>query len=130
MEVKINGINFANLIVDIKRKGRIVYSDNKGTTLANTEMLDPMGTKIYYSLTIDSMYKDQRLLEQFWEEIIKPRTEGFEIEVPYNQTTLKFNGYVDGEFSQALVQAFANRNIWGDISVDIYPIKPQFTEVW
>ena len=65
MEVKINGINFANLVVDVKRKGQILYSVNRGTTLANTEVLDPLGTKIYYSVTIDSMYKDQKLLERF-----------------------------------------------------------------
>ncbi len=129
MEVKINGINFAHLVVDIKRKGRIVYSGNRGTTLANTEVLDPLGTEIYYALTIDSMYKDQKLLESFWEEIIKPRRDGFEIEVPYNQKTLKFRGYIDGEFSQSLLQAFANRNVWGAISVDIYPMEPQFSEV-
>lgn len=129
MEVKINGTNFAHLVVDIKRKGRIIYSENRGTTLANTEVLDPLGTAIYYSITIDSMYKDQNLLEKFWNEIIKPRIDGFEIEMPYNQKTLKFRGYVDGEFSQSLLQAFANRNIWGNITVDIYPMEPQFSEV-
>ena len=130
MEVKINGINFAPLVVDLQRKGRIIYSGNRGTTLANTEVLDPLGTKIYYTLTIDSMYKDQKLLERFWEEIIKPRVDGFDFEAPYNQTTLKFKAYIDNEFKQVLAQAFTDRNIWGDITVDIFPMKPQFEEVW
>lgn len=129
MEVKINGINYAHLVVDIKRKGRIIYSENRGTTIANTEILDPMGTKIYYSITIDSMYKDQNLLERLWNEITTPRTDGFEIEMPYNQKTLKFRGYVDDEFSQSLLQAFADRNIWGAITVDIYPMEPQILGV-
>lgn len=127
MQVLINGKNFSPLIVEISRKAQIIYSSNTGETLANTMNLDPKGTKIGYTITIDSAYKDQQLLEDFWNEIIKPRREGFRFVAPYNQTIIDFLAYAEGA-EQSLISA-TGINLWGKISVNILPMNPQIESV-
>lgn len=125
MYVEINGKNFSPLITEIKRKFKIIYSDNTGETLDRSMSLDPMGTKVYYTLTVDSLYKDQELLESFWNELSAARKTGFNFKAPYNQTEIEFRAYAE-EGEQSLFQSQDGKNIWGKISVDILPIKPQF----
>lgn len=129
MYIKINGKNYAPLIVGLTRKAKIQYSDNNGENLDGSMTLDPKGTKIYYEITIDSAYRDQELLQSFWDEIIKPRKEGFLFEAPYNQTTLSFRAYIDDEISQALISAINDTNLWDKITLNINPMNSQYSEV-
>lgn len=128
MYIKINNKNYAGLTTSLKRKATIIYSENSGDTLANTTTLDAKGTRIDYTITVDSMYKDQQLLEDFWNDIIKPRNEGFMVEFPYNQTTLRFRAFAETA-SQNYVQEHNGNNIWDSISVDIKTKQLQFEDV-
>lgn len=130
MYVKINGKNFAPLVVELTRSAAIQYSENNGENLDGSMTLDPKGTKIAYDITIDSMYKDQKLLEDFWNEVIKPRTDGFLFEAPYNQGTISFRGYIDEEITQDLVSAINNTYVWDKIKLRINPINTYYKEVY
>ena len=129
MDVKINGKNYADLIVGIERAATINYSDANSKMLDYSNIIDPLNTTISYKITIDSAYKDQKLLEDFWNAVIQPRKEGFLFEAPYNQTTISFRGYVVGDITQGLISAINNFNLWDNIELTIKPLEAQVKEV-
>ena len=127
MSIIVNNKSYDHITTELTRKAVIEYSDNTGKTLANTLSLDPLGTRLTYVLTFDSMLKDQQALESLWNDLIQPRLEGIHIIMPYNQTTVSFRAKVE-DVEQGYVGTINNKKVWDKIKVNFESLTP-FIEV-
>lgn len=123
MRVIVNNKRYEHITTELTRKAKIEYSDNTGTTLANTLTLDPTGTRLTYSLTFDSAFKDQQALESLWNDLIIPRRNGIAITMPYNQTEISFKAKVEN-VEQGYTTTYKGDRVWDKISVDFESLTP------
>ena len=116
MKVIVNGKSYEHITTEITRKAKIEYSDNTGLTLAGTLSLDPLGTRLIYKLTFDSVFKDQEALENLWNDLIQPRRDGTPITMPYNKTEVSFNAKIE-DVEQGYKTTSNGQRIWDKITV-------------
>lgn len=127
MIVTVNNRRYEHITTEISRNAKIEYSDNTGTTLSNTLSLDPLGTRLSYTLTFDSVFKDQEALERLWNDLIQPRIEGISVTMPYNKTEISFKAKIE-EVEQGYVTTVNGQRIWDKIKVKFESLTP-FIEV-
>lgn len=116
MKVVVNGKSYEHITTEITRKAKIEYSNNTGLTLAGTLSLDPLGTRLIYKLTFDSVFKDQEALENLWNDLIQPRRDGISITMPYNKTEVSFNAKIE-DVEQGYKTTANGQRIWDKITV-------------
>lgn len=127
MIVTVNNRRYEHITTELSRSAKIEYSDNTGITLANTLSLDPLGTRLTYTLTFDSMFKDQEALEKLWNDLIQPRIGGISVTMPYNKTEISFKAKVE-DVEQGYVTTVTGQRIWDKIEVKFESLTP-FIEV-
>ena len=123
MNIIVNNKQYSRITTEMKRKATINYSSNTGETIANTLALDPISTRLSYSLTFDSMLKDQESLENLWNDLITPRIEGISVVMPYNKTEISFKAKVN-EIEQGYVTTIDGERIWDKIKVTLESTTP------
>ncbi|MCI9085769.1 MAG: hypothetical protein HFE51_05025 [Clostridia bacterium] len=116
MNVIVNGKHYKHITTKITRKATIEYSENTGTNIDGSMSLDPMGTRLGYTLTFDSFTKDQNSLTQLWNDLIRPRQNGILITMPYNDSEISFYAKVN-DVSQGYATTYKNERIWDKITV-------------
>lgn len=116
MNVIINGKHYEHITTEITRKATIEYSENTGVNLDGSMSLDPMGTRLGYTLTFDSFTKDQNALTQLWNDLIIPRKNGIEITMPYNNDEISFYAKIN-DIEQGYTTTYKNESIWDKITV-------------
>lgn len=123
MNIIVNNKQYSHITTELKRKATINYSSNTGETIANTLSLDPTSTRLSYTLTFDSMFKDQESLENLWNDLIVPRIEGISVVMPYNKTEISFKAKVN-EIEQGYVTTIDGERIWDKINVTFESTTP------
>lgn len=123
MNVIVNNKHYEHITTELTRNATIEYSSNTGVTLANTISLDPLGTRLSYTLTFDSMFKDQNALEQLWGDLIQPRYGGVSVTMPYNRTEISFSAKIE-EVEQGYVTTASGKRIWDKIEVTFESLTP------
>ena len=118
-----NNRRYEHITTEISRNAKIEYSGNTGTTLSNTLSLDPLGTRLTYTLTFDSVFKDQESLEKLWNDLIQPRIEGISVTMPYNKTEISFKAKVE-DIEQGYVTTVNGQRIWDKIKVKFESLTP------
>lgn len=123
MNVKVNGKSYEHITTELKRQATINYSKNTGETIANTLSLDPTSTRLKYTLTFDSVLKDQVALENLWNDLIKPSRDGVRVVMPYNRDEIEFSAKVN-TVSQSYMTTISGQRIWDKITVDFESLTP------
>lgn len=116
MNVIINDKHYEHITTKLTRKATIEYSDNTGVNIDGSMSLDPMGTRLGYSLTFDSFTKDQNALQQLWNDLITPRQNGISITMPYNDDYITFNAKIN-DVAQEYATTYKEQRIWDKIGV-------------
>lgn len=123
MILQVNNHDYDHITTEIERAARIEYTDNTGVTLANTLRIDPKATRMSYTVTFDSVFKDQDALEQLWEDITTPRINGVKVTMPYNNAEITFYAKVE-EVSQSYLTTANGKRIWDKITVTFESLTP------
>lgn len=128
--VEIDGKSYDVLVLAISRTAEIEQSENAGKTLAEgaEETLDPIGTRITYSITFGRRGGHEKEFDDLWECVIKPYRTGVWVNVVYNQTTLNYKSKFS-VITQGL-QKFDKRTgkiYWDKLTVNCIPTKAQVT---
>jgi len=112
---KINDVEYNVFVEKLSQEFTIQDGPNAGETVSGETVRDLIGTKIKYSMTL-SREGDVTEYDRLWEKISDPH-EFYIVEMPYNQTTLKFKAYVTGG-SRDLILRKDGKNYWGPLQIN------------
>lgn len=130
--VKIGGRNYDVLVTAVERNFENIQSSNAGTTLAKgaREMLDPLGTRIGHKVTFQRKKGFEEEFDKLWDFVIQPRYNGVEVEIVYNQTTIKYEAkFSSGSQALKRIDPDTNKVYWDALVLDIVPIVAQVLPV-
>lgn len=126
---KMGGVAWDVIVTGISRNFEIKQSDNAGATLAPgaPEVLDPIGTYIGHTVTVKRRRGKEAVFDALWDFVAQPRTEPIEVEVAYDQSTIKYNAKVISG-AQDLKRVDPNTGIvyWDALTLTIEPTEAQF----
>ena len=126
--VKIGGIPYDVLVVNIKESFNILYSENTGRVIsAGAKMvLDPLGTFIGHKVTFKRKQGHEREYDELFEYLLFPRYDGIPIEIVHNQKTISYLAYVStGERELQRIDANTGVVYWGEFSANFIPMEAQ-----
>lgn len=126
--VKIGGIVWDVLVVDVSESFNILYSDKTGRTIAQGARmtLDPLGTFFGHKITIQRKNGAEEAYDKLYDFVSKPRYDGIPVEIVHNQTTLAYNAYVsNGERSLKRIDEKSGKVYWDKLSLNIVPMEAQ-----
>ena len=123
MKVQVNDHEYHHIVTEIERTAKIEYTDNTGVTLANTLRPDSKATRLSYTVTFDSVFKDQKALQQLWEDVSTPSIDGVKVVMPYNDTEIAFYAKVE-EVTQSYMTTANKERIWDKITVTFEAMTP------
>lgn len=94
--VKIGGRSWDVLVTEISENFNVLFSDNSGRTLAlGARMtLDPLGTFYGHKITFARKRGQEKIFDEFFDYVSKPRYDGIPVEIVHNQTTLSYDAYI------------------------------------
>lgn len=125
--VKINGKAYDVLVTSIERNFTVLYTENTGRTLAEGSplILDPLGTSYGHKVAFRRRKDNFKAFDDLWECISMPRSQGVEVDIVYNQTTLRYSAYCSTG-TQSLKRIAKNGDVcWDELLVDFIPMYTQ-----
>lgn len=126
--VKIGGKVFDVLVKEISENFNILYSDNTGRTTSGAMTLDPIGTFIGHRITFSRKRGKEQEYDDLFDYILTPRYDGIRVEIVHGQTTLAYDAYIsNGERPVKHIDERTGLVHWGELSVNIVPMKAQVT---
>lgn len=106
-----------------ERAFSFVEGPNVGSSVFGTEILDTIGTKYGYSISIEPNPLNPAGYDAFYEAISSPNRV-HEITMPYGQSTLTFKAKIEsgGDTYKGKMGGYKR---WGGLSVQFTPMYPQ-----
>lgn len=101
----------------------LIEGSNAGTMLSGRRERALVGTEYGHSLTVEPDPKYRTDFDAFVDAISAP-VPAHHIELPYGQTTIKYDAMVTGGQVRYRGQ-LGGQAIWGPMTVQYNPIKPQ-----
>lgn len=126
--VKIGSKVWNVMITEISENFSILYSENTGRTMSmGARMtLDPLGTFFGHKVTFVKRSNNQDEYDALYEYLSKPRFDGIPVELPHNQSTLKYDAYVStGERKVRLIDTENGIVHWDSFSANFIPMEAQ-----
>lgn len=123
----VDGIEYALPIEypSINRTFNFLEGGQGGVMQSGLEVLDTIGTKYSYSLTIPSYHKNPTVYDAFYESISRP-DRVHTVTLPYGQSTITFDCKIESGTDTLYSNVWAYKS-WGDLTVKFTPIRPQRT---
>ena len=121
--VKIDGIEFAKAIINIKRSFSVLDGENTGRVIVGDMERDVIGTYYNYSATVDSSFMTLEEYDALYETISSP-DEFHTMEVPYGQGTYVYKAYITSG-SDELVLSKNGKNFWNNLSFNFIAKSPK-----
>ena len=88
--------------------------------------LDPLGTFYGHKITFRKKIGYEREFDDLFEYVSSPRTEGIDVEIVHNQSTLKYKAYIsNGTRQLKKIDINQEKVYWGDLTLNIVPIEAQ-----
>lgn len=106
----------------LKRAFDFTEGENAGVSKYGTEILDTIGTKYTYSVSVEPNQSNPTAYDSFYEAISNPNRV-HAIVMPYGQTTLSFSAKIEGG-----EDAYKGKNgseRWEGLSLKFTPMYPQ-----
>lgn len=126
--VKIGGKSYDVLVKGISENFNILYSENTGRTTSGAMTLDPLGTFIGHRITFYRKRGKEKEYDDLFDYISAPRYDGIRVEIVHNQTTISYDAYIsNGERAVKRIDEKTGSVYWGELSVNIVPMKAQVT---
>lgn len=125
---RVGGRSYDVLVTAIEETFNILYSENTGRTLDEGApmTLDPLGTFFGHKVTVVRKSGYEREYDDLYDYISTPRTEGIDVEIVHNQTTLSYKAYVSsGGRALRKIDQRTNKVYWNEMVLNIVPIKAQ-----
>lgn len=122
---KIGGKVWDVEIVELSENFNILYSENTGRTMSNGRMtLDPIGTFYGHKVVFAKRKNNQDEYDALFEFLSKPRFDGIPVELPHNQSTLKYDAYVStGERKVRMIDKGNGVVNWDSFSANFVPME-------
>ena len=118
----IDGQTYNNVIVSpIKREAIIREGENSGYTLDGAYHRDVIGTYFNYTLKLNMTRSNEAEYTKLYEALTSPIPHT--ITLPYNQTTLQFNAYIQ-TVTDVLAKKTSTRNWWVDLAIKFVATLP------
>lgn len=121
---RMDGISYNVSVTALNRKFSVMDTDKSGRTQDGRMYRDIIGTFYNYTMTVCEKDGDYKSLEDFWNAISDPSQASHVCTFPYGQKTLTQEMYVTSG-DQALDRMDANKNYWGEISVNFIAMGPE-----
>lgn len=130
---KIDGKEYEVLVTDISENFTILYGENSGRTLEEGApmYLDPLGTFIGHKVTVKRRQGFEKEYDELYEFLLTPRKvdadhKGIMVDVAHNQTVISYEAYVsNGERAVKRINARENSIHWGEMTINIIPVRAQ-----
>lgn len=127
--VKIGGKVWNVAILELSRNFNITDSDNAGRVIESGEMvLNRIGTFHGHKVTFGRGKTTLSEYDELYDYLSQPRNVGIPVELPYGQTTLKYDAYVSsGEQVLKLLDTKNGKEYWDTFECNFIPMKAQVT---
>lgn len=125
---KIDGVAYDVIVTAITESFSILYSGNTGRTIAQGApmTLDPLGTFISHNVTVRRKLGQEKEFDALYDYLLIPHRVGINVEIVHNQDVIKYKAYVStGQRSVKKVDIAKNKVYWGDLKLNIVPIRAQ-----
>lgn len=126
--VKIGGMAYDVLVVELSENFNILYSENTGRTIsARARMtLDPLGTFIGHKITFARKNGKETEYDRLFNFVSKPRHDGIPVEIVHGQKTISYEAYISqGERALKRIDENTGKVYWDKFSVNIIPMEAQ-----
>lgn len=121
--IKIDGVVYSNVGVNIKRTAAVTDGKLAGRSLSGEMIRDIIGTYYNYSATFMSKSMGNTAYDQMYQVLTAP-VDSHEIEVPYGQGTLVYDAYVTNATDELLLTR-NGQNYWGNLTLNFIAMEPQ-----
>lgn len=132
---RINGVDYEVIVTGIEENFNILYSENSGRTIAEGApmTLDPLGTFYGHKVSVKRKNGFENDFDELYRVVSAPRMvvreeDALLFEVAHLQDTIAYRAYVSkGNRSVERIDEKSRKVYWGELSLNIVPIKAQVT---
>ena len=125
---KIGGISWDVMVVEVSEYFNILYTENTGRTLSvGARMtLDTLGSFFGHKIVFAKKHGKEQEFDALYDFLSKPRYGGISVELPHNQTVLKYDAYVsNGERKLKKIDLNNETVYWETFTANFIPMEAQ-----
>ena len=129
--IKINGVSYDVLIVDVSESFNILYSDNTGRVAGAGAriILDPLGTFYTHKVTFARKKGFEDEYDNLFNELSKPVSDGISVDMVHGQSTIKYDAYVSqGERGLKKIDINTGKVYWDKFTASFIPMEAQVVD--
>lgn len=121
--IVMDGIEYQLPITQLERSFEFLDGGQGGVMQSGLEVLDTIGTRYGYSVTLPRIGRQQSEYDAFFEAVTSPERI-HTITLPYGQRVISFDCKIESG-SDRLGSPAGDMRTWGDLSLSFTPIRPQ-----
>ena len=119
----VDGQQFNIAVINLERSATLRGGDNEGTAISGRKIRDLTGTYYDYKMTLGTRDMGGQDYDSLYEILTAP-VDSHNVVMPYGQTTLTFEAYIE-EVNDSLKRMGDAKNLWGYLEVTFTATRPQ-----